>query len=220
MERTVYEVHFTFSCNSITYSGRIWLNHSVHFHLCSYTIAFMSFCFTQNSSIFMAVYTIRLLIWWMMDDSGVIWPRQRFPLIALSCQYKWQQKMFLGRWGRGELSSFTKETVSEIEVGKQIRLSAVILIHLQTSQQCAMREGKLPGTGYLGRNREASRAPEPTTKPDLFPLYKMETEAEGAQWFNRMNTDQCGSQIIWLHVHHCWILVEECVYQTADFITL
>lgn len=78
---------------------------------------------------------------------------------------------FSGGGGEGgSLVSPRKRSVKSKKFGKQIRLSAVILILLQTSQQCAMREGKLPGTGHLGRYLEASRAPEPTIKPDLFPL--------------------------------------------------
>lgn len=48
---------------------------------------------TENSSIFMATYTIRLLMWRTMDNCWVIWPRQRFPMTPLTCQYKWLQKM-------------------------------------------------------------------------------------------------------------------------------
>lgn len=60
-------------------------------------------CSRQLGSIFMATYTIRLLMWWMMDNCWVIWPRQRFPMMLLTCQYKWQQKTCPGGEGEGGL---------------------------------------------------------------------------------------------------------------------
>lgn len=50
----------------------------------------------ENGSIFMATYTISLLTWWMTDNCWVIRPRRRFPMMPLTCQYKWQRKMCPG----------------------------------------------------------------------------------------------------------------------------
>lgn len=116
---------FHFYYNSITHSGRIQLNQIACFvyvlwsiiYLYSHTLCSCHCSFTENSSIFMAVYTIRLLMWRMLDNSWVMWPRQRFPLIALTCQYKWELENVPwrgGQWGgKGLLQIFNEEKGNE-----------------------------------------------------------------------------------------------------------
>lgn len=65
-----------------------------------------------------------LLMWWMMDNCWVIWPRQRFPMMPLTCQYKLQQKMCRG--GGGFRFSMIKDVS---EMGKKSR--GKILYYLQ-----------------------------------------------------------------------------------------
>lgn len=145
VKRIIYKINFTFVI-SITYPGGIQLKQITHFAsltmehyllLFTYHVHVIS-SFTENSSICMSVYTIKLLSdeWWTL--SWVIRPGQRFPLIALTCQYKWQKKMSPGGKKRAFCRfSLGKKSIKWKKFRKENKWSVIIiLIFLWNRQQC------------------------------------------------------------------------------------
>lgn len=142
----------------VTYYGALFTYIRTH---CVHVV----FSFTENSSIFMAVYTIRLLMWRMMDNSWVTWPRQRIPLIPPPCQYKWQQKMLPGKWGWG----WGTEPSVDVHWGKsqwnekslQSKLNYKQLLSIRsywTDSNVWLGRVKLPSTEYAGPDGRLSTA--------------------------------------------------------------
>lgn len=71
-------------------------------------------------------------MWRMMDNSLVLWLRQRFPLIALKYQNKWQQKVLPEFQDRGRALgrfSHNKETRKGPKLEKCMKLSATVVPH-------------------------------------------------------------------------------------------
>lgn len=188
MDRLVCEVNFTFiktaSRHSAEFSWIQWqawryvpgsISYFYPYTLRSCHSQCVLSIHTENGSTFMAVYTIRLLMWRMMDNSWVIWPRQRFPWIALTPQYKWQQKcsqgcvcvcvrgqgVMCGGWGvicgRGRpLQDFYlgKMSMKWKQLRKQIKWTAVIPTFVLNRQRW-LRRAKLSRTWCWGRGLQA-----------------------------------------------------------------
>ena len=112
-------------------------------------------------------------MWRMMDNTWVMWPRQRFPLIALTCQYKWQQRIF-PEWGGGGRtrtlcrSSLRKKSKNKKMFGKEIKLSAVVILtFLLNRQQCMLKRSKAAQYLVLRTWPPGRARPLASTKPNV-----------------------------------------------------